>query len=177
MRHQPQLTLLDYNAVAMFFRNNTQEFMAVKFTEAVDYQNLQVLARKMAGDEKKRRMELVQFREQRKAEKLERKKKRENQKSAREARLAATAFVWDQTVVKSLKGEALKDMLRKFKDAGAPNLVAKRLPTKVDDIRDALCNVIALKDSGEWVIYGDMIDSSDSENDIEDDNDENWEDI
>ena len=27
IRHQPQLTLLDYNALAMFFRNNTQAFM------------------------------------------------------------------------------------------------------------------------------------------------------
>ena len=66
----------------MFFHNNTQEFMAIKFTETVDYQNLWVLARKMAGDEKKRHMELVQFREQRKAEKLARKKRQENQKSA-----------------------------------------------------------------------------------------------
>src|SRR5438270_41661 len=82
MRHQPQLTLLDYNALAMFFRNNTQAFMAAKFTEAVDYQNLRDLARKAAGDEKKRRMELVQFQEQRKAEKQARK---EHQKLEQEA--------------------------------------------------------------------------------------------
>ncbi len=61
MHHQPHLTLLDYNALAMFFHNNMQAFMAAKFTEAVDYQNSRDLARKRAGDEKKRRMELVQF--------------------------------------------------------------------------------------------------------------------
>jgi len=48
----------------------------------------------------------------------------------------------------------------------------------VNDIYDALCKAIALKKSGEWVIYGDMVDdSSDSESDSEDDNDENWDDI
>ena len=79
---------------------------------------------------------------------------------------------------RNLKGEALRDMLRKFKDAGAPNLANIKLPTKVDDICDALCKAISLKDSGEWVMYGDMVDdSSDSESDIEDDNDDNWEDL
>jgi len=69
-------------------------------------------------------------------------------------------------------------MLRKFKDAGAPNLADKRLPTKVNNICNALCKAIALKESGEWVIYGDIVDdSSDSESDSEDDNDENWDDI
>lgn len=178
IRHQPQLTLLDYNALAMFFRNNTQAFMAVKFTEAVDYQHLRHLARKAAGDEKKRRIELVQFREQRKVEKQARKEKRKNQKLEREARLAATAFVWDATAARNLKGEALKDMLRKFTDAGAPNLANIKLPTRVNDIRDALCEAIALKDSGEWVMYGDMVDdTSDTESDSEDDNDDNWEDL
>ena len=52
-----------------------------------------------------------------------------------------------------------------------------KLPTKVDDIRDALCKAISLKDSGEWVMYGDMVDDSNSESDIEDDNDDNWEDL
>ena len=75
--HQPQLTLLDYNALAMFFRNNTQAFMAAKFTEAVDYQHLRDLARKAAGDEKKRCIELVQFREQK------RQKSRQERKSGK----------------------------------------------------------------------------------------------
>ncbi len=80
MHHQPQLTLLDYNALAMFFHNNIQAFMAAKFTEAVDYQHLRDLARKAAGDKKKRCIELIQFQEQRKAEKQARKEKWENQK-------------------------------------------------------------------------------------------------
>jgi len=42
-RH-PQLTLLNHNALAMFFRNNTSTFMAAKFTEPEDYANIQKLA-------------------------------------------------------------------------------------------------------------------------------------
>ncbi len=51
--------------------------MAAKFTEAVDYQHLRDLARKAAGDEKKRCIELVQFREQK------RQKSRQERKSGK----------------------------------------------------------------------------------------------
>ena len=40
MSRQPQLTLLNHNALAMFYKNNTQAFMAAKFTEPEDYQYL-----------------------------------------------------------------------------------------------------------------------------------------
>ena len=47
MSRQPQLTLLNHNALAMFYKNNTQAFMAAKFsviTEPEDYQYLCMLA-------------------------------------------------------------------------------------------------------------------------------------
>ena len=44
MHYQPQLTLLSYNALTMFFRNNTQAFMAAKFTEEEDYHFIHKLA-------------------------------------------------------------------------------------------------------------------------------------
>jgi len=37
VRQQPQLTLLGHNALAMFFRNDTEAFMAKMFTEKEDY--------------------------------------------------------------------------------------------------------------------------------------------
>ncbi|KAF8811731.1 hypothetical protein BYT27DRAFT_7088815, partial [Phlegmacium glaucopus] len=76
MRYQPQLTLLNHNALAMFFRNNTQAFMAAKFTEAVDYQHLHKLGREK-GDEKQRRKEIVEHCDRHQAEKTARKEKRE----------------------------------------------------------------------------------------------------
>ena len=37
MSWQPQLTLPNHNALAMFYKNSTQAFMAAKFTEPEDY--------------------------------------------------------------------------------------------------------------------------------------------
>src|SRR6266540_6089857 len=72
MHSQPQLTLLSHNALAIFFQNNTQVFMAAKFTEAADYQYLCKLARDANGDEQKRRKELVEFRDKQQKEKTAR---------------------------------------------------------------------------------------------------------
>ena len=58
---QPQLTLLNHNALAMFYKNNTQAFMVAKFTEPEDYQYLCMLACKSRGKEKQRRKEIVEF--------------------------------------------------------------------------------------------------------------------
>ena len=43
--------------------------MATKFTEEEDYQYIHKLGREANGEEKKRRKELVEFRDQRQAEK------------------------------------------------------------------------------------------------------------
>ena len=61
MHYQPQLTLLSFNSLTMFFRNNTQAFMAAKFTEEEDYHYIHKLAQEANGEEKKRRKELVDF--------------------------------------------------------------------------------------------------------------------
>ena len=52
MHHQPQLTLLSYNALIMYFHNNTEAFMATKFTEEEDYQYIHKLGREANGEEK-----------------------------------------------------------------------------------------------------------------------------
>ena len=69
MSRQPQLTLLNHNALAMFYKNNTQAFMVAKFTEPEDYQYLHMLARKSQGEGKQRRKEIVEFRDIRQAKK------------------------------------------------------------------------------------------------------------
>lgn len=62
MCRQPQLTLLSHNVLAMFFRNNTQAFMAAKFTHE-DYAYIRKLARESDSEEKKRQQALVDFRD------------------------------------------------------------------------------------------------------------------
>src|SRR6266568_6380667 len=131
MRNQPQLTLLNHNALAIFFQNNTQAFMAAKFTEAADYHYLRKLARDANGDEQKRRKELVEFRDKQQKEKTARKERRAQKSRETAARIAATGLIMDKEKVLALKGQALKDQLKVFKNAGAPNLVKGKLPTLV----------------------------------------------
>jgi len=173
MRRLPSLTLLDHNALAMFFRNNTRAFMETKFTEPADHQHLRMLAREAKGEEKQRRKELVDYREKHQAEKTARKAKREQMTKERDERIAATNLVLDKEKVSELKGIHLKDQVRMFKDHGAPNLVSVRLPHLVAEMRQALCVAIDLYKIGEWLI------DEDTEDDIvpsEDEDEDDWDD-
>ena len=161
MRSQPQLTLLSHNALAIFFRNNTQAFMAAKFTEAADYQYLRKLARDANGDEQKRHKELVEFRDKQQKEKTARKERRAQKSRETAARIAATGLIMDKEKVLALKGQALKDQLKVFKNAGAPNLVKGKLPTLVGEIRQILSDAIDLYQQGEWMLEPDTESASD----------------
>ncbi|KAF8805861.1 hypothetical protein BYT27DRAFT_7103543, partial [Phlegmacium glaucopus] len=174
MRYQPQLTLLSHNALAMFFRNNTQAFMAAKFTEEEDYCYLHKLAREANGEERKRRKELVDF-----PDKTARKEVRERNAKATAERIAQLDLIFDKEKIPSLKGLALKDQLKLFKNAGAPNLKQGALPTKVGDIRKALIDAIDLHTKGTWKLVPD--EDSDTEDtdyeEEEEEEEEDWEDI
>src|SRR6266511_1941366 len=156
MRSQPQLTLLSHNALAIFFQNNTQAFMAAKFTEAADYQYLRKLARDANGDEQKRHKELVEFRDKQQKEKTARKERRAQKSRETAARIAATGLIMDKETVLALKGQALKDQLKVFKNAGAPNLVKGKL-----EIRQILSDAIDLYQQGEWMLEPDTESASD----------------
>jgi hypothetical protein len=77
---------------------------------------------------------------------------------------------------------ALKDQLKLFKIAGAPNLKQGPLPTKVGDIRKALLDAIDLQENGTWRIVEDeeseteTIDLEEREED-EDEDEDDWEDM
>ena len=179
MRHQPQLTLLSHNALAMFFRNNTQTFMAAKFTEEEDYHYLHKLAQDSNGEEEKRRKELVEFRDKQQAEKIARKEVREKNAKATAERMAKMNLILDKEKAQKLKGVDLKDQLKLFKNAGAPNLQKGALPTKADAGHQALVDAIELHTNGTWKLAL----NKEAETDIaelseeEDENEENWEDI
>ncbi|KAF8799066.1 hypothetical protein BYT27DRAFT_7264089 [Phlegmacium glaucopus] len=153
MRYQPQLTLLNHNALAMFFRNNTQAFMAAKFTEAVDYQHLHKLGREKEVKRNKDERKLL------------------NTETA--DRIAATGIILDKVKALALKGTLLKDQLKVFKNAGAPNLMTAKLPTKVADIRKALSDAIDLYEDGKWLLESDTEEGSD---DSEEEDESGWED-
>ena len=153
MRQQPQLTLLGHNAMAMFFKNDTESFMAAKFTEKEDYQFLHKLGRESQGLEKERKKELVKFRDERQAKKTARQEARQKKAQENAARIAGIAIILDKRIVSALKGNALNDQIRVFQKAGAPNLEQK-LPKKADDKRKALESAVEMYEKGEWKIDG-----------------------
>ena len=163
----------------MFFRNNTQAFMAAKFTEEDDYHYIHKLARDANVEEKKRRKELVEFRDKRQAEKNARKEVRQQNAKANAERIAKLDLILDKEKAQKLKGQALKDQLKLFKSTGAPNLQKGALPTKADFVRQALVDAIELHTNGTWKLESDEETESDIGDSSEEEynDEENWEDI
>lgn len=92
MRRQPHLSLLSHNAMAMFFQNNTEAFMAAKFTEKEDFQYLHMLGRESQKAEKMRRKEIVEFRDQRQAARKAAKELQQQRTRENEIRIAQTVI-------------------------------------------------------------------------------------
>ena len=178
MRQQPQLTLLNHNALSMFYRNNTQAFMAAKFTKEEDYQYIHKLARETNGEEKKRQKELVDFCDKRQAEKIARKAVREQNANDKAQRLASLNLIFDKTKLPAIKGQQLHDQYALFKSQGAPNIQDIKKPTKVGDIRKELEKAIDLYTNGIWSLgNNDESDSEVSECLDEEEEEEDWEDM
>lgn len=150
MRRQPHLSLLSHNAMTMFFRNNTEAFMAAKFTEKEDFQYLHMLGRESQKAEKMRRKEIVEFRDQRQAARRAAKELRQQRTKENEIRIAQTLISYNKDIVLALKGQKLKDMLEVYRAAGAPNLTNIKKSDRVGEIRQALSDAIDMYNSGEW---------------------------
>ena len=123
IRKQPQLTVLHYNAQALFHHNETQAFMSEKFGTEDDYKFLHQEARKMQGVDKKRKHEIIEHAEARVAQKLETKKVNQAKKEKNAAKIASIELIMDREAVVKLTGEKLRDHFSAFKAAGAPNMI------------------------------------------------------
>ncbi len=147
--------------------------MAAKFTEEEDYHYLHRLAREGNGEERKQRKELTEFRDRWQAEKTEHKEAWERSAKATAERIAKLDLILDKEKIPGLKEQHLKDQLKLFKTAGAPNLqVGKQL---VADIRQSLLNAINLHLEGTWKLIGDEeSEGDDTEYSENEDDEENW---
>ena len=156
--------------------------MAAKFTEEEDFHYLHRLAREANREERKQRKELIEFCDKRQAEKTARKETRERNAKANAEQIAKLDLILDKEKIPGLKGQHLKDQLKLFKNAGAPNLQIGKQPTLIADIRKTFLDAIDLYVGGIWKLIGDEESDGDeaeySENDViddDDDDDENWE--
>ena len=88
---------------------------------------------------------------------------RKQRADAAAQRIAGIALVLDKEKITALKGQSLKDQLKVFKSAMAPNLKGITASTKVNDICAELCKAIDLYKSGQWKLPSSgVIDQSDS---------------
>ena len=179
MHHQPQLTLLSSNSLIMFFCNNTEAFMATKFTEEEDYHYIHKIGQEANGEEKKRCNELVEFHDQQQAKKTAHKEIRERNAKASAEWIAQLKLVFDKEKVPEFKGQSLKDQMKLFKNEGAPNLKQRPMPTKVTDICKALVDAIDLHTNGTWKLVQDKEGESENINLSEEEGDEEdgWDDM
>ncbi|KAF8804782.1 hypothetical protein BYT27DRAFT_7213632 [Phlegmacium glaucopus] len=116
--------------------------MAAKFTKEEDHAHLRYLGCQPQGDEKKQRREHVEFQEERCTVKLAKHAKRQQTTKNNLNWLAFTA----------LKGLALKDQLKVYQLAGAPNLQHMKQSTKLKEIRQGLRDAVDLYEKGELKI-------------------------
>ena len=142
MRSQPQLTVLHYNAQRMFQQNDTEAFMATKFTQSEDHQFIRKEARKVEFSkmDKKRKQEIIVFHE----EKITQKKEAAERKEKKKAQISQLELVLDKEKIQKLAGQKLKDQLAAFKAAGAPNLNRITARTRVGEIRTALITAVSV---------------------------------
>jgi hypothetical protein len=143
--------------------------MASKFTEEEDFKFLHQLGRESQAEEKKRKKEHVQYQEERRAEKLAKKAKRMQKSNENKVRLEGIQLILDKEKIAGLKGQTLKDQLKVYKAAGAPNLQTMKQTTRVDEIRQGMKIAIDLLNKGEWNVNQDTEDEgSDSGEEFED---------
>ena len=149
----------------MFFRNNTEAFMAAKFTEKEDFQYLHMLGRESQKAEKMRRKEIVEFCDQRQAARKAAKELQQQRTRENEIRIAQTVILYNKDIVLALKGQKLKDMLEVYRAAGALNLTTIKKSDWVGEIRQALSDAIDMYNSGEWEPINDENWTDDEETD------------
>ena len=180
MHRQPQLTVLQYNAQAMFHHNKTQAFMDAKFTSADDFKFLHKEARNLKGVDKQRKLEIIDYAEEKIAKKQKTAKERKEKVAEYAAKIANVELVLDRDKVVALTGERLRDQFSAFKAAGAPNMESLTKRSKVADIRKALQYAVDMYHESKWNPH-ESIGEADEEDgevfDITGDDEDNWEDL
>jgi hypothetical protein len=146
------------------------------------------MARESRGEEKKRRQEVVLHAEAKIAKQANAAKKRKEKAAATAQKIAGITLILDREEVVKLKGQNLKDHLKAFQAAGAPNVKSIPQTAKVAVIREGLQKAVDLYIAGEWVPPNtredDGSDGSDSGEEFEmpedlmrEENDSDWEDV
>ncbi|KAJ7935046.1 hypothetical protein B0H13DRAFT_2305200 [Mycena leptocephala] len=135
IRGKPSLTLHQYNAQAMFRRNDTQNFMDAVFTDE-DHAYIMREARRIdaSGEEARRREQIVDFRIKT-AEMHKTKAAAKVQKEARDLQDHLTRVLVPMSKMDDLTIPLIHDQLNSYRARGVPDiLVNSKYPRKADKL-------------------------------------------
>lgn len=100
--------------------------------------------------EKERKRQIVRHAEERIAVKVASRKKQEAKALETAAHIAQVKLEFDKSKIQGKTGPVLGDLIKAFKNAGAPNLSKINSKTKVPKLKTALFTTIDLFNKGEW---------------------------
>jgi hypothetical protein len=124
--------MTNYNALAMFEHNDTQNFMNALFTESGDFKFLHGQAHAYKGKYQAKQKEMVVCQQEKKSE------------------ARGTQLELDKDKIQKMVGNDLKKQLGAFRNAGAPNLDKVSARSKVGDLKIALIAAILSLEAEEW---------------------------
>ncbi|TFK34109.1 hypothetical protein BDQ12DRAFT_614032, partial [Crucibulum laeve] len=149
IRCQPQLTLLQYNAQAMYARNNTAAFMDTMFTEET-HQFIRQLAREKNTAEKDKLNEIVQFNEDKIVKKVTKKKDKEQQAIDLASHIATVVLETNRDSIDKMGGNILRDQFDAFKAKGASMPDKMTRYSRVGELKEAITLAIGSLNRGDW---------------------------
>ena len=123
--------------------------MKEKFSDNT-HQYIRELACEKPTKEKERKTAIVKHTEEKIEIKEVNKKKRAAQATKLADRVAKVKLIFDKKKVDRLRGDDLRDLLRVFKKAGAPNVQKMKIGAKVGEIKDGINQAIDLFNAKKW---------------------------
>lgn len=151
MRNKPRTTLHQFNAQAMYARNDTQDFMNKMFNDD-DHAFVRRAARTMDTSklEPKRRKALIEHSEMEVEHKRQRDQKKAQKAAEKHARVSRVELILDKHAIGNLKGAKLQDQYDAFALAGAPLPKTKAEVRLVSDKKKALLAAVDCLEDGTW---------------------------
>jgi len=144
-----------FNALAMYQRNDTQQFMDRNFQED-DHKFLMKMGREVDGSglEEKRQDKTVAYNLKKNQKKDDRDREAAQKLTEKNARLAKIPLIFDKDVIEGLKGQKLQDQLDAYRLAGAPLPALMKDVRVVDDKKKAIQNAIDQYENNQWSPIG-----------------------
>jgi hypothetical protein len=171
MHSKTRATLHQFNAQAMYQRNQNQAFVEKKFNDE-DHKYVMQKACEInaSGLEKKRQLKLIQYQQQQVEKKRQKAQKRKKDAAKKATRLEKVELILDKEITEKLKGKKLLEQVDAFYLYGAKMPLKKDIAL-VERKKIALQTVIDCFNTGKWIPKIALADGSSSAEEDAEEND------